>query len=194
MTDIFSIVSSLFILSVYVTYLRQSRSGISTPNSATWFIWLTMSVINLFTYKKVVNDNFMLYLLVLVVTICLVFMVIYFVYKGKFTKPGKVELSAFILSFIITIIWYKTGDEILTNLLLQVIFIISFYPTVNGLWKNQSREGPIPWTLAVIAYILMTVAILFDWENNDWVAFVHPVVIGIGCNGCVAFLAYKQKQ
>jgi len=183
--------SSIFMLVVFVLYFRQVIQGSSTPNPAAWTIWLITSVMNTVTFYYVAGGT--KFLLTAVTASCVFMVFLYTLSKRKFTKPGKVVLTCFLLAILVGIFWNTTEDPILTNLLLQGILAIAFWPTINGLLKKIAREKALPWGLATIAYSLLILAIVFDWENSNCVALVHPI-IGICGNGSVAFLVCNQKS
>ena len=193
-SDVFSTISSLMMVAVMPFYLRQVIQGTSTPNPATWFIWVIMTIMNTFTYYYVVKGDIPKFLITAIVALGVNSIFVYSIFKGKFTKPGKVEIICFMFVFVVGVFWQTTGNDIATNLLLQGIFVISFIPTISGLLKHKAREKPLPWNLATISYAFLALAIISDWGSGGWVALIHPVVIGVLGNGSVGFLAYKQKS
>ena len=113
--------------------------------------------------------------------------------KGEFVKLGRLDYVVILMVVIIGVFWQTTGDPITANLLLQLILLISFYPTVRGLLRRELREKPLPWNLAVISYVLLISAILIDWKSGAWLELIHPIVNGIIGNGSVALIANIQK-
>ncbi len=194
MKEVLTILSSLIFLAVICFYMKQLVQGQSTPNPATWVIWLLVSALNLFTYFAVVDGDMFKSLLSITMTSGIAFVFLYAFVKGKIGKAGKVEVFSFLLAVGVGILWQTTGNADISNLLLQGVFLISFVPTVIGLLKNELREKSLPWDLAVIAYVLQTAAIIVDWSNSSWVELGFPIVNGLLGNGSVALTIRIVKR
>src|SRR5437667_366392 len=129
MTRLIGVIASIFNLLFGGSYFKQLIKGESVPNPATWLIWFIVTIINTLTYFFVVKGNFWVSLAsaVLAFEIFVIFVVALF--KGKFSKLRKVEIISLILAFAIGVFWKISGNAIVSNLALQGIFLISFYPT-----------------------------------------------------------------
>jgi len=57
MTQVISLVASLFNLTSGGTYLKQVIKNESVPNPATWFIWFLITMLNAFTYFFITQGN-----------------------------------------------------------------------------------------------------------------------------------------
>ncbi|MBI3634443.1 MAG: hypothetical protein HY228_02380 [Candidatus Yonathbacteria bacterium] len=84
-------------------------------------------------------------------------------------------------------------DGVVANLLLQGVMVIAFVPTAVGIYDGRAKEKPFPWVLAVASYVLMTATIVIGWQGN-WEALVHPLASGIGVNGALMVLAFRQQR
>ncbi|MDO8643470.1 MAG: hypothetical protein Q7S00_00700, partial [bacterium] len=115
---------------------------------------------------------------------------LYSLFRGKFTRLGKVELFCLVAAFLVGIVWKTTGDAIFANLLLQGIYFISFIPTVLGLLKGTMKDRSLPWVLAFIAYALMIIVILLRWSEGSWAALAHPIINGLLGNGSIALITF----
>lgn len=193
MSDIFSWIGSAFTFLSMSLYFRQVVQGVSTPNPATWLIWLAIGILNTVTYFLMVGN--LLRSLVLVVVTGWIFVVtIYSLFFGKFAPLKKLEILTLIIAFFVGILWKSTGNPILANLILQIVYVISFVPTLVGLYHGTLREEHWPWSLAMVAYFFMILAVMADWTHMQWVALVHPVVNGLIGNGLVTWLALRQRR
>lgn len=194
MSNIFSVFSCAIMATAAFTYFRQVLKGKSTPNPATWLIWAVVAIMNATTYHTVVEGDNLKFLMTAISAFGITLIFFYSFFKGKFTKPGEVEIICLLMAFTIGIFWRTTKNDIATNLLLQAILLISFYPTIRGLWKHGAREKHLPWSLSVIAYTFLALSIITDWDKGGWVALAHPILNGVIGNGGVVFFTYKQKQ
>jgi hypothetical protein len=69
----------------------------------------------------------------------------------KFTKFEKICLYFVILIFLM---WIASGQNILANILIQIILVIAYLPTVIHLWKSEENtESLSAWSLDFFASI-----------------------------------------
>jgi hypothetical protein len=112
---------------------------------------------------------------------------------GRFSKLGIIDTVCLILGLIVVAIWQLTGDPITANLILQVVYVISFIPTIIGLSKGSLFESSTPWVFAVLSYLLMIIVTISHWEQSSWVELAHPVLNGVIGNGVVAYYALVRE-
>ena len=187
LSQTFGLLSGLIALLGYAFYFRQMAKGESTPNPASWGIFFLAGVINTFTYLTVVKGNIWQTLFIIVITICLFCVLVYSLFKGRFTKVKSLEVLIFLMAIGIGIFWQISDNARLANLLLQVIYVIAYIPTFVGLIRGTAKENYVAWLTCVVAYTFATLALLVDFPE-DWIAFVSPVVNGILGNGIVVLL------
>jgi hypothetical protein len=53
-------------------------------------------------------------------------------------------------------VWKETGKATYANLLVGVILIVSFFPTLEGVWYDPTKEQALPWVLWTIAFAAST--------------------------------------
>ncbi len=109
--SLLAIAATITILLVYITYFHQMTKGQSTPNPATWTIWLAMMLLNAITYALIVQD-FSKALFPTVTSILVGLMFTYSIIKGKFGPFKKLEVVILILALLIGIGWQITGNAI----------------------------------------------------------------------------------
>ncbi|MBL7021929.1 hypothetical protein ISR92_01230 [Patescibacteria group bacterium] len=178
---------------VYMTYFQQMRKGSSTPNPATWIVWFSVTVINAFTYTFIVGDIYKA-MIAIVTSFLIGAVMLYAFVKGKFGKLGTLEKLVLLATVIIGIFWQTSGQIEIVHLLLQIILLISYVPTIVGLLKGRLKEKHLPWTIVVVAYSFQIAALLVVW-NGNWVSLAYPFLNGIIGNGSVAILAiYLSKN
>ena len=192
-SEVLSLIASVFTFLSVASYFKQLVKGESIPNPATWLIWLAVTLLNTLTYFKVVEGNIWTSLVSIVLTIgfCVVF--IYASINGKFAKLERLEIISLVLAVLIGIFWQTTGNAIIANLLIQVIFLISFYPTIVGLLRRKLKEKALPWIFAVISCSILITSVIMNWEQGGWVALAFPIIRMIG-NGSVAIIVWGQNE
>jgi hypothetical protein len=88
----------------------------------------------------------------------------------KFTKFEKICLYFVILIFLI---WIITKQNILANILIQIILVIAYLPTLIHLWKSQENtESLNAWSLDFLASIF---GMIIPFQTMD----LLPLIYGI---------------
>lgn len=193
LSNIFGVIAGVTALIAYGYYFKQAVRGQSTPNPSTWLIWFIAGVINTFTYFVVVGGNIWQSLFVIAVSFSVLIILVYALYKGRFTKIKSLEIIIFLIALGIGIFWQITANDRISNLLLQGIYVISYIPTVTGLIKGSGKEHYVSWLTAVISYTFATLSLIVN-NPGDWIAFVSPVVNGILGNGLIVLLILQQNR
>mgnify|MGYP007066250053 CR=1 FL=1 len=192
LSDKLALLASGIVVLVYLTYFIQMVKQKSTPNPATWSIWLIVSILNSITYVQVADTKYQ-GMISVTMTVFISLLFVYAYKKKKFTALKKVDKLALQLTGLIGLIWLVTGEEKVANILLQGVLLISFWPTIQGLRKEGAQESPAPWVLAVLAYVVLIMSMIVDFKGN-YIALVYPIVNGIVGNGVVAILAVKKNN
>lgn len=191
MTIFLSISASIFNLLSGGSYLVQVIKGKSIPNPATWLIWVVVTIINTLTYFLVVSGNWWVSLSSIVLACGIIFIFLFSLIKGKFSKLGRIEIISLVIAFGIGLFWKLSGNYIISNIALQAVFLISFYPTLIALLKRQTREQPLAWFFASSSYSLQIINIFVS--SSPLFALVFPVVNLIG-NGGIGVIAWFQNK
>jgi hypothetical protein len=194
MIQAIAIIAGLLNVFSGASYLRQVLRNESTPNPATWLIWLVVTLLNSSTYFFVVSGNVWIWLASVATTVMVFAIFIIAISKRKFTRLGKVEMISLFIAVCVGIFWRLTGNASVSNLALQVIFIISFIPTIYGILYKGALERPLPWFLAVVSYILQITNVFLT--SVSLVALGFPVVnlMGQGIIGSLVWIKNKKDK
>lgn len=192
-TSVLSVLASITIIGVIVSYFRQVVRGESVPNPATWFVWTVAGFINSISFFTVVDGNLWEWFFTIFTTLGPFTTFVYALATKKMAKVGWVEVLSLVCIIITLVVWYLTGDDVWANLLVQGVYLISFVPTAIGVW-NGEKEKAFPWGLSLIAYGLLICTILLGWDDGStWHELAHPVLNGIVGNGSVWLLILLCK-
>ncbi|PIR86659.1 MAG: hypothetical protein COU11_04070 [Candidatus Harrisonbacteria bacterium CG10_big_fil_rev_8_21_14_0_10_49_15] len=192
MSDALAYTAAVGLAVCIISYFCQVLRGDSTPNTTTWLIWSVVMTINSLTYIEVAGSIKALSSLTTNAGIIAIF--IYSLLKGKFTKVSRTDVACLALASMVGAVWQITDSAKIATVALQIVFVISFWPTINGLLKRRAREHPLNWDIAVVAYACLIASILLDWQGQHWTAIAFPLVNGIIGNGSVAVLAHLQLR
>jgi len=105
---------------------------------------------------------------------------------------GLVEIAALAGAIIVSYFYIRTKNHRVSNMMIQVIFLISYVPVAVGILTGALIESPPAWILGIISYVFMALAVVVDY--NDWLELAYPIANGIIGNGVVAILAIIMER
>ncbi len=176
----------------YWLYNRQAKSGDSTPNAVSWFIWVFLSTLNAFSYKSLSGD-FVPALQFFTGSIACILTFIHVSLIGKFQIPkkdDKVAWSVLGLCTIASLIWYINQEAYWASIVISIAFIVSFEPTYRGLLSGKGHETPRSWVLWTIAFAA-TITNRVICGKTSIFDLAMPLT-GLICHGGVALLCCSK--
>jgi hypothetical protein len=191
MTQIISIIASICNLLSGATYFKQVFKEESIPNPATWLIWVVVTILNTLTYFLLSGGNFWISLASGAQAFMILVIFFFSLWKGKFSRLHAIDIICLVLALIIGIFWKISGNFVISNIALQALFTLSFYPTIYGLLTKKAKEKPAPWFFAVGSYSLQIINILLN--PVSLFALVFPIVNLLG-QGIVGIIALRQRE
>jgi hypothetical protein len=140
----FSIVTVIIIiLSIMVRYIWLLVKGEIKPALA---MWLSFSVAVIMSFVTYIYDGGYSFLdnimnavdLVYVVTICLAIVI----FGDKSSKLTMFDIGCLATVLIIVVFWFFTQNHRVTNLLMQTILVIAYFPVVKRLLDSKENTEP----------------------------------------------------
>jgi len=194
LSDSFSICATASITAACVIYFFQVRSGQSVPNRISWIVWVLVGFLNTPTYYHVVGNNVIMQVMVIVHATLLAAILLYSWAAKKFSEFVRRELVFCLWGVIaLGLFWLVFRKHGTTNVLLQAISIVSFWPTIDGLRMGRATEKSFSWCFSVAAYVFLALANALDPRANGMVVYVFPVTRGALC-AYVIYLAGKTRR
>jgi hypothetical protein len=183
---VLGLASGGLIFIVYWLYYLQVRRGQSIPNAATWWILVVASTINTLSYWLIVKD---VGRAAMATAMCLsAWLVFLYILRHRyFAKMGPCEWIMLGLSALVLGYWALTRDARCTNLAVQIVLTLAFWPVINGLHKRKLKEKPLSWWLAVTSYLLLLASLAAHWEGD--LAILAFPLLGLSGNLIVAVMA-----
>ncbi len=144
-----SIINLLILIrSCWLIYKQRIK-----PALAMWTFFSIAVAISLATYMSVGSysllDNILNTTdLVLVVSVA----VAIFIYGDKSTRFNKFDMGCLIIVLIITAFWLITKNHLVTNLSIQTILVIAYFPVIKRFWESkENTESFTVWTGMLLA-------------------------------------------
>lgn len=170
---ILGVIAGLIHIVAFLTYHKQMLLGTSRPNRATWTLWVFISTLNCLSYIAMSRDVIKGLLPIASTIACIVVFVVS-LFKGKLSKLNVGDQIALMLGFVSIFVWWAYRSATYANLLLQVCIVISFIPTLRGIWESPSNEKALPWFIWASAYILTIIVVFLRWQGQ-YQDLVYPI-------------------
>lgn len=154
----------------YVPYLRDTWSGKTRPNRATWWIYTVVGLVATSGSFAVGARESLTVPLVYATASLAVALVAIKRGEGGFTLLDRSCLATAAVSIVL---WIATGDPVLAVLLNCVADLAGSLPTMVKAWREPARENRWGWILFLTANSL-NLLLISDW--NAWVS-LYPVTL-----------------
>jgi hypothetical protein len=114
--------------------------------------------------------------------------------KNKSRKFSKFEKICLCLVILVFLIWIITKQNILANILIQIILVIAYLPTLIHLWKAQENtESLSAWSLDFFASVVGMIA---PFQAMNILALIYSTRSAISTFAVIIFilrLQFKEK-
>ncbi len=189
---VFLVVTNFIALFAYFRYFIQVKNDSSTPNPTTWSIWFFTGLLNAITYHSIVKHK-LDSIFIWVILFWSLIILIYSLVKGKFTKFNVIDAISLILVIILYVFYFYLKNDVITHVLIQFVYIISYVPTINSLIKNKSREDVVAWYLAFLTYFFAFIGLVVANEKEA-IKYLHIILNGFVGNGVMIYLIKKRTD
>jgi hypothetical protein len=198
-TWIFFALANTCLLVSMVIYLTKIFRGSTTTSPVTWGITFAAMALSNATYYFVVHGNLKEQSPALIGNIAVLIVFVHSIIHYRPNNEGKRKLSnldVLILFFalLVTLFWYMSRNANTANVLIQIINLLSFIPTLRGLKRKELHDHPLPWLLAVTGYGFQILTIISNPEPWSWYALVAPVMSGILGSGSVCVTSWWMNR
>lgn len=124
-----------------------------------------------------------------VVTLCCIGIgiVAFFVGEKGITKSDWISFAT---ALVIIPVWIFAGSPLFALILVMLIELLNYYPTVRKSYQKPYEEDIISWSLSGLRWACATLAVTSFSFNS----MAYPLFITICEIGLVAYLLYRRKM
>lgn len=186
----FSIISvSLLNLIITIRYCWLLYKGTIKPALAMWVFFTIAVGMSLITYLA--KDNFSIWdnilnttdlVLVLTVSIAIA------IWGDKSSKFTKFDTGCLIAVIIAILFWAITQDHLITNLSIQLIMVVSYFPVIKRLFESKENTEPFS------VWIMMMLVPVFSLLSSKGLLATIYSVRAIICVGMLLLLMMRVEM
>lgn len=177
--------------SAYLLYAMQTKVGRSSPKSASWGVWVFITILNALTFN-VMSANWVVALQFFAGSLGCTALFFYMLVTGKLKWPTPKEWGIVGIGVVATMVWVIFKNAAYANLIIAFAIAIPFKPMYEELWHDPSKETPRSWILWTLAFLVTTVNVVVNWQGQP-LSLVVPIG-GAILHGTVAVLSAERRR
>lgn len=174
MKEAFAIIAAILAIVGNISYLRDVFKGTIKPHPYTWFIWSIVSMTTFFgALVKGAGIG------ALPTGVAEAFTIVIFLFSLKYLFQGKVGHIRMIDNYFLGICllglipWALTKDPTISVVIVVLIDIVAFIPTLRKTWAHPDTERPLLYEMNVGRHILT----LFSLQTYNIATVLHSVAM-----------------
>jgi hypothetical protein len=185
--EIFSAGAVALTLIGFIPYIRLIFKGTTKPHVFSWVIWgLTTTVV----FFAILEDEGGVGAWPIAISGCITL----FIALLAFLKRGDISITRsdqfFFVSALSSLpLWYLTSDPLWAVILLTIVDLLGFGPTVRKTYHHPHSES----ILFFLLFTARNLLVVFALENHTITTVLFPATIAIACTGLIAMMVYKRQ-
>lgn len=174
MKETIAIVAGILAFVGNISYLKDVFKGVVFPHPYTWFIW---SIVSMTTFFGGLAKGAGIGALPTGIAEC--FTIIIFLFSLKYAFQGKVKnirpIDHYFLALCLIglVPWFLTKDSTISVVIVVLVDIVAFIPTLRKTWFNPQTERPTLYKMNVARHVLT----LFSLNLYNLATTFHSVAM-----------------
>jgi len=150
-----AIIASILAVIGNVSYLKDIFKGNVKPHPYTWFIWSIVSMTTFFgglekgagvgVIPTGIAESF---------TIIIFLFSLKYLFKGQAGHIRKIDNYFLAIALLGLIPWALTSDPTISVIVVVIIDVIAFLPTLRKTWEHPKTERPLLYEMNVARHVL----------------------------------------
>jgi hypothetical protein len=182
---VLAVIASIIAIYANYGYLRDVMSNKIKPHPYTWLIWSIVSG-TVFIGLVVKGGG----IAAMPVFFAEIFTILIFIFalRHGFKNIKKVDHLFLLVALLGLLPWYFTSDPTISIIIVVIIDVIAFMPTIAKTWAKPRSENPHFYELNILRHIL----ILGSVQNYNIATTFHSAVM-IFANMTIPVTLYLRK-
>jgi hypothetical protein len=184
---IFSSLAIIITFIAFVPYIRSTLTGEVKPHVFSWVIWGATTFV-VFLAQLQDNGGMGAWSIGLSGAITVFIAALAFVKKSDITVT-RIDWLFLIVALISLPFWYFTSNPLWAVVILTIVNILGFGPTIRKAYAFPHDENITFFFLFIIRNTLAIMAL----ENYSVTTMLFPVAVNIACLALILMLNYRRK-
>lgn len=170
MKEEFAIIAALLAIAGNVPYLIEIVKGRVQPHAYTWFVW---SIVSGVVFFGQVAKGAGIGALPTAASEIFTIIIFFFSLKYGFKHVTKTDTIFLVVALLGIIPWILTKDPTLSVIVVVMIDVVAFAPTLRKAWVEPKTESPILYFTNAVRHILA----LFSLEAYNTATMLHSIAM-----------------
>lgn len=184
---LFSITATCIAVISYVPYVRDTWKGKTKPHAFSWFIWALLGFI---AGAGQIAGGGGIGAMVAIVTATISLGISIFSLKFAKQNITRGDYASLIVALLAIPLWIITKGPLLSVILVSLIDVIGFYPTIRKSIKAPKEETLSTYFLSTVKHCLTIVA----QERYNVVTVFYPASLALLTGLFVIMLIYQRAK
>jgi hypothetical protein len=173
-----------------VPYIVSILKKKTRPHMFTWLVWAILTIMICVIQITEGAGPAVWHMLITALTTTIIAILSFFLGEKQ---GSRLDWLAFISSLAAIPLWIVTKDPTASAVLLTVIDVVAFWPTVSKTWKHPHGENLFYYCVWLLRYPLATAAIA-NWNLANAVYPATWSVIGVFFVGMILYRRAVEKN
>lgn len=191
MKETLAVIAAVLAFIGNISYLKDVIKGVVCPHPYTWFIW---SIVSMTTFlgglvkgagigalPTGIAEGF---------TIIIFLFSLKYLFKGKAGHIRKVDHYFLAVALIGLVPWALTKDPTISVIIVVLIDIVAFIPTLRKAWLHPETERPLLYEMNTARHILT----LFSLQSYNIATMFHSMAMICSNTLMAAFIKRKISR
>lgn len=191
MKESLAIIAAIFAFVGNISYLKDVAKGVVHPHPYTWFIWSIVSMTTFFgglakgagigALPTGVAEGF---------TIVIFLLSLKQLFRGEIRQHIRKIDHYFLAAALVGLVpWALTKDPTISVVIVVIIDVIAFVPTLRKTWFHPETERPLLYKMNVARHILT----LFSLQAYNLATMFHSIAMICTNTLMAAFIRRENK-
>ena len=174
MKETIAIIAAILAIIGNISYLKDVFKGRVQPHPYTWFIWSIVSMTTFFGgLAKGAGIGALPTGVAEAFTIIIFLFSLKYLFQGKAGHIRKIDNYFLVICLLGLIPWALTKDPTISVVIVVLIDIAAFVPTLRKTWMHPDTEKPLLYEMNVLRHILT----LFSLQTYNIATVFHSIAM-----------------
>ncbi len=181
------ILSGLVNLAGTLLYIDEIFRRKSVPERATWFVWLILGLVALFSQKSLGATHSLWFVGLQTFGVSLVFLL-----SLRFGTGGlaKFDIGVLTLAGLGILLWIVTADPLLSLSMVVIVRVIGMAATIRKTARQPRSEALAPWVLYATSGLLAMLSV----GRLDLPLLLYPTYALVADSSVIIVKVFEQKR
>jgi hypothetical protein len=189
MKETLAVIAAIIAIAGNVSYLKDVFKGVIQPHPYTWFIWSIVSMTTFFGgLAKGAGIGALPTGVAEVFTVIIFLFSLKYLFQGKAGPIRKVDNYFLLVCLLGLIPWLYTNDPTISVVVVVLVDIVAFLPTLRKTWQNPQSEKPFLYQANVVRHLLTLGAL----QTYNIATMIHSIAM-ICTNSAMTYFIKKKR-